>query len=644
VQKTRGIVFPREGNPLWPLPLDYDDLTARGQRDARVNACRMQQTPELAVHAWSFFCRWYLAPRFDDDGSTLSNPGFYEVYAPPGPIHFQMIRWLEAYKRVGMAFPRGGAKSTTAYSYILFKLLTNEQWKCNTYVSKAIPFIIRLMDMVKTQIEFNREIVDDFGTLKPRRGVGSWSNSYVRLMNFSSLAAWSIDGKLRGPRADLNILDDVEQDPEGGKLPAAEEIEALKHKILRVLLPMLRFDSHMAVIGTLFHQRSFINHLLDNDKESPDYDERFASTSDGGTWHKVKFGWCDSKGNSLWPEVFTPEFVEERRRELGPAIFASEYENRPVSLEDCVFELTREKHSYSITDADDKLQSEPLLSDATVEWNEVSGTSNLTVHPRTAKYGELATSMVRAITIDPIRRASAASDFAAIAVGGMDTRNDLWLLDLFAAKKNNVDVCQVLWQLVLKWRPLVIGVEDTGFAEEYFHQSTQLNDWLLEELGYVPTLLPIKPPSNIDKGRRIRRLEWRYAWGKIKYPWHLQHTGAWPLLFDQTLRFTEDLANLKHDDCIDAVEMLQTVFKGRKAVALPGPSVETPADLFVEGERYHDQSDMPLLYPSDLGHLSPEQGRRVLATARDDFFRLRDESDSETDHEYESLFDESLTL
>jgi len=43
----RVLPIPRHGNPLYPLPADYNDLTAEGQRKARVNACRLWTIPDL---------------------------------------------------------------------------------------------------------------------------------------------------------------------------------------------------------------------------------------------------------------------------------------------------------------------------------------------------------------------------------------------------------------------------------------------------------------------------------------------------------------------------------------------------------------------------------------------------------------------
>lgn len=646
MRKPHGIVYPRKGNPWWPRPVDYREhypgekratLSAEGRRLARINACRMQQTPELAAQAWHFFCREYLLPWQTDDGGEY-NPCFYEMWVPPAAIHFQMIRWFESYPRSAIGFPRGGAKSTTLTSYVLWKLMTNEQWLANIYLSKYKPLVLRTSDKIRTQIAENPRLRDDFGDLVPKRGrSGAWSTDYFRLKNFSSVALFSIDGKLRGPRSMFSLVDDIEQDPDGDKIPTAEEIEEVKNKILRVLIPMLREGCHLAITGTLFHQRCLLNQILTNtDPESPDYDDVFAGVEQGGLWHKVKFGWCDSEGKSLWPGVFTEKFISEMLRSLGPARFASEFENNPISLSAALFTVDPKKHGYHLDSIDYEARSHPFESGSRAVWHETSGTRPLTIKKRETPWKKRVTELVRGITIDPIRRASATSDFAAMVVGGLDERGDMWLLDLWADKKDNIDVCQELWKLVIKWRPQVIGVEDTGFSDEYFHQSDQMRELLLDQIGYIPQCVPIKPPSNMSKGQRIKRLAFRYAWGKIKYPLDLLRVQPWAMLVDQTLRFTEDLANLRHDDLLDATEMLQTLLKGQKAVAVPVPTSRTAAERFIDGERTIEGTDIPMLQTCDLHSMTPDQLAKVMQEARD---RVQDDLDYEYGYEETDVVD-----
>ncbi|KKK67196.1 hypothetical protein LCGC14_2956490, partial [marine sediment metagenome] len=369
MKRARGEVFPLVDNSWWPLPPDYPDLSSEGKRLARVNACRMQQTPELAVQGWLFFTNQYLRPWVDADGLEF-NSGFYEEWKKPAQIHLEMIRRFEAYLRSLTIFPRGGAKTTTGISYVLWKLLTNPQWLCNVYMSKFNPLIRRLFDKVKTQIESNPRILADFGKLAPKRGKGVWSSDYIRLTNFSSLAGFSIDGKLRGPRATgLAWIDDIEQDPEGDKIPSTEAIEAIIQKVVQIIIPTLLPEVPLGVTGTLFHLRSFASYVrLSEEPGTPDYDPRFASVKKGGTWHKVVYGVKDAEGRSTWPELYTDAYCRQMYIELGPARYAAEFENRPMSTQGCVFTLKHKEHEYTLEQPDEQMYLAPFESKARVHW------------------------------------------------------------------------------------------------------------------------------------------------------------------------------------------------------------------------------------------------------------------------------------
>ena len=52
---------PKEGNPLYPLPPDYEQLDRESQKAARLNALCYQETPEDLVTAWTFLRHYYLA-------------------------------------------------------------------------------------------------------------------------------------------------------------------------------------------------------------------------------------------------------------------------------------------------------------------------------------------------------------------------------------------------------------------------------------------------------------------------------------------------------------------------------------------------------------------------------------------------------
>ena len=98
----------RLGNPLWPLPADYGDLSIEGRKAARLNACCMQSTREEFVAAWDFFRNYYLRSQ----GRSWYVHGFH----PSPKEHYLMVGDLAEYNLNALGAPRSFAKST-AVSY-----------------------------------------------------------------------------------------------------------------------------------------------------------------------------------------------------------------------------------------------------------------------------------------------------------------------------------------------------------------------------------------------------------------------------------------------------------------------------------------------------------------------------------------------
>ena len=117
-----------EGNDYFPLPNDYPSLSAKGQRLARVNACRQWLVPgtpeeraEARVISTWYFDQYYLHP--DDEADF--DPLFYDMTPLETPsIHWDLSR-LWATSRMNVALmSRGGAKTTHTKKDMILCLVT----------------------------------------------------------------------------------------------------------------------------------------------------------------------------------------------------------------------------------------------------------------------------------------------------------------------------------------------------------------------------------------------------------------------------------------------------------------------------------------------------------------------------------------
>lgn len=610
MQRQRGILYPKlrpDGSPnaYWPLPWDYTELTADGRKLARVNACMCQQTPETAVLSWQFFCEYYLR------GHDNYDPLFYEDWKSPARFHLEMIRWFESFQFSAMAFPRGGGKTTTIRSYALFKAITTWQFFVNLYVSKFTPFVTETMDIFKSQLTENKRLLNDFGRLAPIRGKGVWSASSAKLTNGSRLRLWSFDGGLRGARGHFMNADDIEKDPTVSK-PDPDKIMQIRQRFMRVIMPTLRYGgtdnpleySSMSITGTLIHQQCLLNHILTcDDPSSADYDKEFRSVERGGYWKKINLAnvW-DNNGHSVWPEMWTDDQLHRKAEMMSASAWASEFGGNPISDEEPLFFIDNDRHEYRLTDIDEYTYTEPFRSNARVSWNVCKGYNDITLEPHSELWRDKINGMIRGITVDVATGLTAGHDFSVVHVIGLDHNNDLWSLDLWQERVSDAVLIRKIWEYAIRWHVSIIGIEAVGLQEQYFHAAQEQSHQMLETLGWVPQMRPITH-GTIDKGLRIKRLEWRWNFGRIKYPRDRRNSKPYADLYLQTVYFTPDLANLKHDDCIDTMEMGQTLLKGQRGAS---PIVTSPSN-FVErmlaGETKVDGTNVSLasfVGPRDL--------------------------------------------
>jgi hypothetical protein len=619
VGRTRAHVFEREGNPYWPLPKDYVELTKAGRRQARVNACLMDHEPKLAVHSWKFFQDWYLRPDPEED----FHPMWFVDYRPPAPFHYHMVWWFEQHMLSMTAFPRGGGKTTTARSYLLKKLITTPQLQANAYFSKFKPFVVTTADMLKTQLETNERIIGDFGSLVPPRGKAPWSSDQFRLTNFASLSLWSIDGKMRGSRTQLSIIDDIDQDEKGHTLDTLKAEEIIQ-RITQVIAPTMDGRAHIGVIGTIPDLSCFLNYAMKSSPkgENVPHDPRFYSVEEGGLWHKAHFRWCDEKGNPLWSSKYTEEFIRTMKQLLGPSRFDAEFNNNPRSAEDAILDIKPEQHYYHVEPLKPSVAEQPFAYDGVVRYGECSGTDPVQVVPREMAWKEWLEGLYRVVTVDFAYTTRETSDWSVIHVGGLDQRNDLWSLDLWAGKVDAVTLYQKLFEMVKKWRVGMIGVQSVAGEEGYHLQIREKGLELEQELGYVPVLLPIKVPHNLggragqNKFIRMSGLEPRFAWGKVKFPAWRQAEQAYGMLEHQILHFTIDGRNLAHDDCLDTLELLQRMLKHSDVKAVPTYEPETPIDRLKEGERFYEGTRIPLMSGLEFTTLREKDREAILMAGR----------------------------
>lgn len=535
------------GNPYFPLPADYPQLSKAGQKAARLAALSDQSTSMKFVAAWALFRRLYLEP---------TEPGFfYHNYQPSPPFHYQMVYDMAEYSRNVQAAPRGFSKSVIIATELpLFLLLTRKHFRIIPCLSTDREVEGRFETII-TQLTSNPYILEDFGNQKPNRGSGIWNRHYIHLLNGSVMSGYSVMGKKRGARPDLFLLDDPEFDPDnqvaGDTLRAKFEVILFKQ-----VIPMLESGSAIFWIGTIIGSRSFLHHAIYNTE-----DKRFDCWNRRNWAAQVK----DPQGEDqcLWDAKWGKEVLEVRRMEIGESSFHSEYLGTPGSSEERLFKIDPQLDEYTLEEGT-SLGNDPLTSTTIVKCHRLDRKTRQIVEEKT-QAGELFKHMYRVLTFDPARGMSAHHDYSCIPVIGFDRYNCLWVLDMWMGRATEAELMNRIWNMGFKWDVKLLGIESVSMQVTLLERiRAVIEERAVESDGWNPYIVPVDYEGvRKDKAGRISTLEWRFPMGLIKYPGHLKNQWPWTHLYSQTQDFTYDLALLPHDDAIDSVAMAHYITHGK---------------------------------------------------------------------------------
>lgn len=522
------------------LPLDYTSLTEEGKRQARVAIASDSSSPSSFIRSWKFFRQVYLL------GSGI----FYKQYVPSPAYHSMMVGDFFQYPLNVEGAPRGGGKSTVMAEEIPLLCLVTQPGVSFAICTATQSLVEDRLDHIMLQLAENTHIIEDFGVLKTKRGEGMWSRKSMRLTNHSFIRGFPVEGRKRGARPDVFILDDPEYD---AKNPTASERLRVEfdRMLFRQIFPMLREGCRLFWVGTLIDRRSYIFHAI-----STKDDKRFQA------WNRRVIGAeIEEKGHihSIWPEMWSVKYLQRRRLEMGSAAYSAEYLNKPISSEECVLKIDEVLDTYSVQG---EYLTKPWTSSATITYTHIDPRTLESI-PKEEPIGSLLRRLYIVILVDYAQTIAQYSDFSAVHVMGFDNTDTLWSLDLWAGKVRSGPLVDIIYKMGHIWRPRVVGVEAVSVQYEIFERVKAR----FEQGSWQPRVFPVRYPFGVTKTDRMGSLEWRFSCHRIKYPRHI-HTPPYKMLWDQTRNYTTDLALLEHDDCLDTIAMTPYLVRGRGKVGI----------------------------------------------------------------------------
>jgi hypothetical protein len=546
--KPNITILPYEENELYPLPQDYWELGTEGQRAARLHAVRNQKTPEDLVWAWSFFRSWYLL--LPGEGS------FYKRWKPSPAFHYQMIGDIGRYPRNAVAAPRASAKTTVlAVEVPLLMMLTRENFHTLLILSKETTVSRVMKTKVARQLTTNKRILEDFGEVKPPSRGGAWNDHMLQSRQTGSiLEAAAVKGALQGHRPDLCLVDDPEVD---GYLQKIDNnlVENYEEFLMGMILPMLeRGQSSLYWSGTLLSKRCFLHYVV-----TTRTDERFLF------WNRRLYdAEDDGHGKLLWEEKWDHETLEHDKKVLGLPAYNAQRRNRPGTREEQVMWVDEQLGTYEVEDLDWKYGVKPLTSEAKlISRYKHAGK----IHQVERPFGKTVTGMYRILLMDWAKCASPTSDYIAMAVVGVENStmhsNTWWVLDLMVKRLPGYGWVPVLWEMALKWGVKYVGIEAVAAQSSIVDTFEEYRD-RMALAGWTPRVVAITHPRGLQKEDRIMGISWRFKdSGKIKLPGApTKFEWPWKELYGEIEGFTGEPGGTQYDDALDAVSMINSLFKG----------------------------------------------------------------------------------
>lgn len=613
-----------QSSELWPLPPDYNELTEKGQRLARVNACRQWMwdgwsSEEMRINAYvasvRFFDLYYLHPDYEVDW----DPMYYDAEPlPTPPMHYDLLR-QHAQSRMAIAImPRGSAKSTLIRTGIMCEMLSHPAFG-QVYATSSLDNTRMTGHRIREQFMGNERINDDFGPecrngrLTPRRGEAPFGDSYMQIGNGSYLKCVSSESKLRGLRPARFKLDDPEFDEKAATSMSLVR-EYMDTLLFRVALPMvMRGISKLHWTATFVSKRHYAWHAMSVDDAGRALDPRFDN------WDRMLIrSEYDVGGEprSCWPEMWpitredrdrraqtNPRLrqavsLEEIKEILGYSAYAAEYLGKPGAGDEVYFpELEETRHGYWIESVDGLSDQAPGASEDQICWNtHKDGIWQLKKLPLRAFLSQTRQFM----TVDTSYTSGPDSDSKVACLMAVTPENELFVLDLWAEQCQQQILVQQTLRMSDLWRCRSVHVEAILEGNSVWNELTSLvNQRAREAMGveHLPGIVKLNP-GRMRKEDKIAGLSWRFRQGMIKLPLRRRNEKPWRDLFNQIQEFNPEAANggLQHDDELDCVAMSMFILKGRVRDWQGGRAeekVRDPLELLRNGEVTDETTGLP---------------------------------------------------
>ena len=230
----------------------------------------------------------------------------------------------------------------------------------SSLITLSFPFWLILMDpeLNILIVNYSQGLADDFGIILRQLFIDNadllayydiylsdkeHSRTKFRFENskgelLGSVKLTGVGGPITGRDVDICICDDLIK---GFSDCTPTLLDKLYEWFKNILIPRLEPHSKLFMLGTRWHTQDVIGRLM---KEQSD------------KYQFITLKALNDDGSCIWPNKYTPEFFEERRKEVGDRVFEAQYQGQPLdetgdyfNLDNIIFEETFNYNSPLIT-------------------------------------------------------------------------------------------------------------------------------------------------------------------------------------------------------------------------------------------------------------------------------------------------------
>lgn len=177
-------------------------------------------------------------------------------------------------------------------------------------------------------------------------------------------------------------------------------------------------------------------------------------------------------GSLLFPERLTREFLDNARRVMGSYLYANQYLNEVIPLQEQVFRSSWKRYA---------------------EFDPVNEVHN------------------NIVFVDPAIGESKSNDFTAIVVVSVTTKKLWYVRYAERHKKNPTEIISILFRINEQWKPVRIGIEDVAYQRALIHFANEES----RRRGIALPIQSVKRGPDKTKQMRILGLVPRFEWGTL---------------------------------------------------------------------------------------------------------------------------------